>query len=104
MMILILNFFPFTTRRENKIEGFSEAYILVVLYHMFLMTDFVPMQHLETRKGIGYSCILTIVAGLLYFVLSLLLDIVFKFYMRMKKKYYQREFEKKKIEKILLYK
>lgn len=80
MMILIFSFMPYNTRKQNKIEGFSEAYILVVLYHMLSLTDFVPVHFIQTRKKIGYSCIFVIAIALSYFILSILVDIGIKIY------------------------
>lgn len=80
MMILIFNFLPFSSKSQNKIEGFSEAYILVVLYHMLCMTDFVPVHFTQERKTVGYSTISILGLGLAYFILSILGSIAYKIF------------------------
>jgi hypothetical protein len=42
MIIIIQGNHPFEKDTENKTETINEVVVLVVLYHMILISDFVP--------------------------------------------------------------
>ena len=52
MMILICSMMPFESKKENSIEIRNEIIIILVLYHMIVLSDFVPMDQFHTRQFI----------------------------------------------------
>lgn len=61
---------PFTTSMMNRLEMVTECGTIVVLYHLFCFTDFVPDP--LVRHNIGYSCVLFVSIFIMYSLLSLL--------------------------------
>lgn len=93
MMIMILHYRPFVSRQENFSEASNECIIILVLYHMICLTDFVPVNHIQTRKIIGYSDIAVLLFTILYFILSIVIYFVGIMIGFLKKKCYKRKFE-----------
>jgi len=46
---------PHLTRSSNYFEVMNEVAVLVTIYHLFLMTDYV--QELKTKRALGYSMV-----------------------------------------------
>ena len=50
-IILIGTVTPFKTRQENNLETTNEVLTMLIMYHIFCFTDFVPEE--KTRYYIG---------------------------------------------------
>ena len=57
---------PFESSLRNAIEVMEESSIIVIMYHMFCFTDWMP--DLITKHHIGYSAIACILAHLFFFL------------------------------------
>lgn len=68
-IIMILGFRPFKSKAYNISEGINETFILLILYHMICLSDFVPSYQRELREQIGFSNIGTTTFVALFFIL-----------------------------------
>ena len=62
-VILLLYIKPYTTKGQNLMETINEVVAMLIMYHMFMFTDFVPDP--TTRFQLGFSCIVFIAVHLL---------------------------------------
>ena len=63
-IILIGIVTPFKTRHENNLETANEVLTMLIMYHIFCFTDFVPEE--KTRYYIGYTCLAANIAHLAF--------------------------------------
>ena len=82
MMIITLNSNPYQNNITNLIESFNEFCILIVCYHLMVVSDFVPKQSIEEKIGSGYSMVIFVtfisVTYLFYILIPLFFAIIEK--------------------------
>lgn len=85
MCILLLQMKPYFLRKHNYSELLNEGAIILVIYHMILLSDFVPM-HLKTfRNMVGLSMIAVILITVFLFLVLILQAIALKVWKSRKK-------------------
>ena len=65
-MILSLNSFPYQKNSDNYSEALNEAIILVVIYHILVVSDLVSVFEFEAKTINGYSMIFVIILSVLF--------------------------------------
>jgi hypothetical protein len=74
---------PFNEPVINKLEIFNEVCILIICYHLFLLTDFIDNP--ETQYNVGWSLIfmtaLNILMNLIIIVINAIRQVKRVFYM-----------------------
>ena len=65
---------PFVENNDNKAEILHELVIIVIMYHIFCFTDFVP--NMQARHMLGYSVMVCILTHLLVFYVLKLIGLV----------------------------
>ena len=80
MAIVILNSLPLNLRSDNVSESMNEVVIILICYHLMVVTDFVPMYERQVKLVNGYSMIsiicLTAFVYILFIIISNLLQLV----------------------------
>ena len=61
MIIIILNSLPFSNTSNAIKESINECILVVICYHLLLVTDFVPDYELDIKTYNGYSIISLII-------------------------------------------
>ena len=74
MIIYLLTWWPFETRLFTKIEVLNEVTSLLLIYHLFMFTDWLPLA--QTRYLMGWSFIAVTVMNLLFHLSNLLSNTV----------------------------
>ena len=74
MIIYLLYWWPFYTKIFTKIEVFNEVTTLLLLYHLNMFTDWLPMA--KTRYLMGWSFIAVTVVNLMFHLGSMLVNTV----------------------------
>lgn len=74
--------------------------ILIVCYHVALMSDFVPSSEVKFKESVGLSMVLVISITALTILCSILYDLALNFIKWLKKKYYRRQFKKDQIKAV----
>ena len=100
MMIYIMNNEPFQDKNQQVIETASEFIIILTLYHVVLLSDFVPAAYSKFREGTGYSMVILISLTTLYFLFIIVKGIAISVYISIRRKRAIAKFQKVKKELI----
>lgn len=65
---------PLETKYDNMVEAFNEECMLLLLYAMMMMTQFVPEASLRYALGFGYIAIILINLGV-HLVIMIVQDV-----------------------------
>ena len=82
MIILILNTLPFSNNTTSFKEATNETIVLIICYHLIIVSDFVPEYKIKIKEYNGYSIITIIILTMLVYlayIISPLFRIAFKY-------------------------
>jgi hypothetical protein len=68
---------PFKTKARNRLELFNEVFIIIIMYHFFIFTDFVPDS--MAKYKMGYSCCVLLLVNIVGNLTPLVWDSLQKF-------------------------
>ena len=87
MIIYLMYWWPFHTPLFTKIEVFNEVTTLLLLYHLFMFTDWLPKAKL--RYLMGWSFIAITVVNLMFHLSSMLINTVGNLKKKVRKVHYK---------------
>lgn len=71
MMIAVQLLQPYTSSKQNLQELQDEIVVLIVCYHVILLSDFVPLSNHPFRVVVGFSLILIVLITILIVLISI---------------------------------
>ena len=75
MLIMIQYSKPFNPERKNFVETFNEVSIIIVVYHMIIVSDFVPENNNQLKIWSGYSMVVYISTVSLIYLIKIIFEI-----------------------------
>lgn len=83
MLMTVIQMRPFLLKSTNSKEIACEGVIMIVTYHLVLLSDFVPIHFKEFRDAIGYSMISVILTTVLVLIFTILHPFSAKAYVKL---------------------
>ena len=99
MLIMIQYSKPFNPERKNFVETFNEVSIIIVVYHMIIVSDFVPENNNQLKIWSGYSMVVYISTVSLIYLIKIIFEIFSGIFVQLKTAVNERLYPEEKIDK-----
>ena len=95
MIIIIQGNTPFIEKSDNTMETINELIILMTLYHMILISDFVPNDCNDLREAVGMSLIGFLTVTIFLFLLKIIINLFEKPIKMLRRMWIRRNMKKR---------
>ena len=92
MVIYLMTFWPFEDPKFTEIELMNELTSILLLYHMFCFTDWIPDANVKYE--LGFSCLMINSVSLCVNIIQILYSTFFKLYRKARTAYFIRQHSK----------